>query len=159
MQNGFDIRGNVTAIYLNHNGKVVETIIDTEDLEKAKSHPNMWLVKDKFNGLYVYGIQYVDGKKKTIWLHRLIMDTPAELVVDHIDHYTLDNRKKYLRNVLQSENAANRNDNKLFPGVHKYRNGYRVRIMVNGNRKDLGVYDNYEEAVLVAKKYKTKQIS
>jgi DNA-binding XRE family transcriptional regulator len=45
--------------------------------------------------------------RKTISMHRLIMNTPAQLVVDHINHNGLDNRKENLRNVTRSENQRN----------------------------------------------------
>jgi hypothetical protein len=78
------------------------------------------------------------------------MDTPPELVVDHQDHYTLDNRKQNLKNVTQSENSSNRKTD-IFNGVHKFRNGYRVRMSVNGKRRSFGVYTNLQEAVDVAR--------
>jgi len=45
--------------------------------------------------------------RKTISMHRLIMNTPANLVVDHINHNGLDNRKENLRNITRSENQKN----------------------------------------------------
>jgi hypothetical protein len=151
MKNSFDIRGDVTAIHLNHNGKVIETLIDTEDLERVQSFPYWWHIEDKGNALYVCGRTTEENDRKRIWLHRFIMGTPDDLVVDHKDHYTLDNRKQNLRNVTVSENSANTKIDK-FTGVHKFRGGYRVRLTINGERKSFGVYENLEEAVNVAKK-------
>ena len=45
-------------------------------------------------------------------MHRLIMNNPIGLVVDHINNQTLDNRRENLRIVSQSENMANRIDRK-----------------------------------------------
>lgn len=46
------------------------------------------------------------GKK--IYLHRFLMDSPEGLIVDHINHQTLDNRRENLRVVTHSENMKNR---------------------------------------------------
>ena len=50
---------------------------------------------------------YIDGKKKTIRLHRLINKTPEGYVTDHINNDKLDNRRKNLRTVTQKENMRN----------------------------------------------------
>jgi len=155
--NSFDIRGDVTAIYLNYNGKSIETLIDTEDLDKVKKFSNTWFIRETSVGPYVFGRYSVDGHLKRVWLHRLIMNTSDDLVVDHIDHYTLDNRKRNLRNVTNGQNATNRKLNE-YPGVHKFRNGYRVRITLDGKRHDLGVYKNFDEAVYVAEKFREQAI-
>ena len=49
----------------------------------------------------------VDGKKKTIRLHRLIAKPSDGLVVDHINRNRLDNRRENLRCVTQAENIRN----------------------------------------------------
>lgn len=41
------------------------------------------------------------------YLHRLIMNAPEGKVVDHLNHNTLDCRKKNLRIVSQTENCKN----------------------------------------------------
>jgi hypothetical protein len=48
-----------------------------------------------------------NGKETVIHMHRLIMDTPNNLEVDHINFNGLDNRKSNLRNVTHSENILN----------------------------------------------------
>jgi peptidyl-prolyl cis-trans isomerase D len=42
MKNKYEIRGEETAIFLDYKGETLETIIDTEDLEKVKECPNKW---------------------------------------------------------------------------------------------------------------------
>ena len=104
MKNRHEVRGEETAIFLNYKGQMLETIIDTEDLEKVMQMPNEWYaVYDKnIKGYYVYG-----WWKTTIYIHRLIMNTPKNLVVDHINHNTLYNRKHKMRNVTKTENSQN----------------------------------------------------
>lgn len=56
-----------------------------------------------------YAIACVDGRN--IYLHHMLMgEKPRSggLVVDHVNHDTLDNRRANLRAVTQRENCANR---------------------------------------------------
>lgn len=78
-------------------------LVDEEDFELVSQYK--WHLNDM--GYAVWrGI--IDGKKKTIRMHRLIKNTPDELVTDHINHDRLDNRKSNLRICTQKENAKNR---------------------------------------------------
>jgi hypothetical protein len=110
MQNEYEIRGDVTAIFINHKKKIIETIIDTADLPRAKSYENSWIPSVARNGsVYVNIILYTEnGKKKVLKLHRMLMNAPKGLVVDHINHDTLDNRRSTnLRNCTNAENCQN----------------------------------------------------
>jgi hypothetical protein len=53
---------------------------------------------------------YARNRRLNVKMHRLVMGLASEsrLVVDHIRHNTLDNRKKYLRVCTQAENCRNR---------------------------------------------------
>lgn len=83
------------------------TIIDKEDLEKVKAYPGRWVAYRSGNNYYVQGTQTKNGKTKTTYLHRYIMDCPKGFVVDHIHGNTLDNRRSQLRIVTQAENLQN----------------------------------------------------
>lgn len=79
-----------------------EAQIDEADLELVSQYK--WHKND--NGYAVWrGIK--DGKKQTIRMHRLIMQPPNDMVVDHINHDPLDNRRENLRIVTQSVNMRN----------------------------------------------------
>lgn len=52
------------------------------------------------------------GKKTTIRLHRLVMQAPEGMVVDHLNGDPLDNRRKNLRICTPKENAQNRKHTK-----------------------------------------------
>lgn len=67
-----------------------------------------------------YSIIKVDGKN--IMMHRFIMETPKGLLVDHINHDTLDNQRRNLRNCTRSQNMWNRKrrcGTSKYKGVHK----------------------------------------
>lgn len=89
-----------------------------------------------------------------IYMHRLIMNTPSGLEVDHINHNKLDNRKKNLRNCTRGENARNqviRSDNTIgYKGVRfDDRNAHRkwnAVIWLNGKLNHLGSFKTKEEA-------------
>lgn len=56
--------------------------------------------------------KYLYGKIKIIAMHRDIMNPPAGLVIDHMDHNGLNNQRGNLRIVTHSENLRNPNPNK-----------------------------------------------
>lgn len=86
------------------------------------------------------------GKK----MHREIMKPSKNLVVDHINHNKLDNRKINLRIVTKQENARNR---KKITGVFQRKdNGkWQAQIMHNYKSMKLGCFNTYEEALIARK--------
>lgn len=54
-------------------------------------------------------------------MHRLIMNTPEGMLVDHINHDCLDNRKSNLRICTHAENARNK---RPVIGTSKYKGVY-----------------------------------
>jgi hypothetical protein len=71
--------------------------------------------------------------------HRIILNAPPELLVDHINHDTLDNRRANLRLCTRSQNMWNR---KRRTGTSKYKGVYwrpdrqkwRTQIYLNNIR-------------------------
>lgn len=91
---------------------------------------------------------------KTVGLmHRFITDCPEGMVVDHINHNTLDNRKCNLRICAQADNIKNQkksigNYSSIYKGVclDKTINKWRAYISINNKRKYLGIFDSELEA-------------
>lgn len=48
----------------------------------------------------------VSGKRTIVWMHRLIMDCPPDMVVDHANRLPLDNRRRNLSIVTQAHNMG-----------------------------------------------------
>lgn len=104
-----------------------------------------------------------DTNKKTIMMHRVIMNTPDNLEPDHIDRNKLNNQKSNLRNVTRSKNSQNHsiqsNNKSGIKGVSWYtsRNIWRVTIKINGVQKHVGYFKTLKEAkekrILSEKKY------
>lgn len=123
------------------------------------------IVKGKKNVLYVRGYR---GKKvggggvfDKVRMHRLIMNCPSELQVDHINGNGLDNRRDNLRLATNKQNCRNKrvqiNNLTGYKGVsfNKKKKLYHARIRVNdelislGRSKDLKIaIMKYNEAAL-----------
>jgi hypothetical protein len=106
-----------------------------------------------------YAMRREYPSRKSIMMHREIMNPPDGLIVDHIHHDTLDNRRSELRIVTYSQNS--RNKNKEIKGFSKRGNKYQVSISFteNGKRHNIyiGVYAT-EEATEVYKEEIKKYI-
>lgn len=85
-------------------------------------------------------------------MHRVIMNAPRGMEVDHINRNRLDNRRCNLRLVTHTQNAWNRgglgrNQSSQYAGVQKTTNGrWLARIMVNGTHIGLGTFGSEIEA-------------
>jgi len=86
------------------------------------------------------------------YMHRLIMNAPKGVQVDHINGDKLDNRKENLRLCSHRENVLNRpkhkNNTTGYKGVYfnKKRDVYQSFITINGLHKYLGSFQTAEEA-------------
>lgn len=155
MKNKYEIRGEVTAIFINHKGNEFECLINTADLELVSSIKGTWSM-----GKGMYAIYRIQKKtdSRIVNMHRMLMDTKNDEVVDHINHNTLDNCKSNLRNVTHAGNMQNMRANKGsasgIRGVHKYRDKWSARI----GTKQLGVFTDKFEAERVVKEARAKHM-
>jgi len=127
-------------------------IVDAEDYEWASKFKWHASGPDK----YPYAVRvvyYGNGRKITLYLHREITAAPKELLVDHINGNTLDDRSENLRLATKSENAWNMRVNKegcssIYRGVgwHKGVGKWVAKITVHGKRIHIGVFDDEIEA-------------
>lgn len=71
-----------------------------------------WTHQKRSNGRgYAIRFEVVDGIRKTVLMHRVIADTPPDLLTDHVDGNTYNNRRCNLRVVTKAQNAKNRSAN------------------------------------------------
>jgi len=89
---------------------------------------------------------------KTFGMHRLLMGSPKGLVIDHINHIKLDNRRENLRILTNERNSKHQKKKKgsitKYKGVtyDKKRNKYSVFIRHDDQRKYIGSFDTELEA-------------
>lgn len=97
-----------TIMKIKFNDGFIKTVIDTEEFIKVKNYSWHYVA----NGYVSHGLQ-IDGKKKELYLHNMVMDRlvfpgkGTKESVDHINRNGLDNRKENLRIVTQSAQNIN----------------------------------------------------
>lgn len=112
--------------------------LDPEDWDKLKHL--CWIESN-----YGYALGCLSNGKY-ILMHRLILDVPAEFVVDHINHNRLDNRKGNLRICSQKNNSRNQQGVKgLY--YNKRRNLWQAYITHEGKHIYCGSSKNKKEAL------------
>lgn len=136
-------------LYNKDNEETARSIIDLEDVEKVKH-----IKWSKTTSGYVSG---KDKNEKNILLHRYLTECPDDMVVDHINHNTLDNRKNNLRVCTKQQNEMNKllysHNTSGVSGVsyYKRKEKWASKIIVNNKTIFLGYFDNKEDAIGVRK--------
>lgn len=91
---------------------------------------------------------------KSVYMHRLLLNAPPHLNVDHINMNGLDNRRSNLRLCTPSQNQANRGACKRihqipYKGVYKAHGKYRAAIVINGRKYQIGESDSAKYAAIM----------
>jgi len=127
-------------------------IVDPEDFERLNQYKWYAITSQKA----FYAGRTV--KKRIVRMHRVLLDPPYPLLVDHINRNGLDNRKANLRVATKSQNNQNRiyrrrNSSRFkYRGVHwcKRSKKWMAQICVNSKNKTLGYFD---DEIVAAKAY------
>jgi hypothetical protein len=133
-------------------------IVDVEDYH----YLNQWKWQCTKHGYAARSISFQKPDKswsnKTVFMHRVIMQTPEGLFTDHADENKLNNRKGNLRICTRSENQYNkllRVDNKSGrKGINwiKKTSMWVVRVQANKKRQIFGYFKDLEEAKIAHSK-------
>jgi len=116
------------------------TVIDIGDLPLLGRH--RW--SPRRHGRNVYARAKINGS--WVYLHRLVLDPPPGLVVDHIDGNSLNNTRANLRAVSQRENTWNVRPSEG-RGISLRKGKWRARMWHEGHRLELGSYAAKEDAI------------
>lgn len=140
-RNEYHIAGNTVYVLLKKTDKYM--ICDLEDWEKYKDLT--WMLVEG----YACSNKNIDNPKR-LKFHRLVMNPPKDMEIDHINHNTLDNRKENLRIVSHVVNMANRkkpyNNKTGIKGIYQKDGYYYAQMRINNKSIYLGRYKTLEEA-------------
>lgn len=123
------------------------SIVDDDDYE--------YLIRWKWYrdiGGYAVRVGWKNGKAKGFFMHKIIMNPPDGMQVDHINHNKLDNRRCNLRTCTQTQNNMNKGfdsrNTSGYKGVswHKSAKKWFVYIRFNKQRVNIGLFDDPVEA-------------
>lgn len=145
-------------------GTRCSALVDEEDFEIVSKYK--WSISGygyARAAKYDTGILDKNGhiKQRVIKMHRLIMNAPTGISVDHINGNPLDNRRKNLRLCTMSQNLSNRprqkNNTSGYKGVYSHQGKWVAEVKCKGKKFYLGIFDDKNSAALAynvaAKKY------
>jgi hypothetical protein len=135
-----------------------EAIVDDADYERASAH--RWFASVQRNrkdgtiwNVYAVRTVVIDAKNTREHLHRFLLGvTDLSVLVDHINHDGLDNRRENIRCATYSQNNANSRKragtSSRFKGVHwsSRERKWLAEIRVNKKQKYLGLFSSEEAA-------------
>lgn len=136
-------------------------LVDDDDFEYLNQWK--WYAWKNRNCWYSTRSEFISKRRnsrrpntKIVIMHRVIMNAPKGIDVDHINGDALDNRKINLRLVTNRQNAQNRHvtTSSKYPGVSwfKTRNKWRSYITIGGKFKHLGYFEDEKEAAMAYEK-------
>lgn len=136
-------------------------LVDDEDFERINKYH--WHAPRQRSGVYAVRDITKNGKRKRLHMHREIIGYKEGMVVDHINHNCLDNRKSNLRLCTNTQNSMNMFSHKgsrsQYKGVyfHKSSGHWQSSIRVCKKLIHLGTYKEERDAAkaynINAKKY------
>ncbi len=137
-------------IFLYKKDKIIsETIVDDEDFEFLSKF------KWRLDSGYACRGKIINGKYKTIFIHRELMNltyVDQKTQVDHINRDRLDNQKSNLRIVTFIQNHQNRTSYKgsksKYRGIyfHKFSGLWHARGSLNNKVYSIGYFKSEDEA-------------
>lgn len=159
-ENHIEIVDDHAEIFLiNKNNEICgKALIDIDDIDKVKHIK--WHKSDLQRSTYYC----TSNDKQFRRLHRCILNViDPKILVDHINHNGLDNRKCNLRICTNQQNICNCNTPKNNVSGHKGvyyakdKHKWTAQVTINNKTKYIGRYDTIEEAIKAreeaAKKY------
>ncbi len=124
-------------------------IVDNEDYDELSKYK--WSASTC--GKYAYRITGKrNGKRRTVRMHRVIIDIESGMETDHVNGNGLDNRRCNLRQCTRSQNMFNRpalkNNKSGYKGVYWSLGKWRAAIQCNKITYRLGGFDDKKDAAI-----------
>lgn len=128
--------------------------VANEDVDLVKKYK--WFIKRDYNKIYIRASYRSERHKSVeVMLHRLLFNNPKNMVIDHINGDTLDNRRENLRCVTASINSKNKitcNNNTGVLGVRKISKDtgdrFVATVQSGGIKAFSKTYRTLEEAII-----------
>jgi hypothetical protein len=128
------------------------TIIEPGDYYRLNDFH--WCISVSRDNIYAVRLELIgNGNIRKVRMHREIMNAPGDMLVDHKNCNTLDNRRANLRLATHSQNMCNRPKSSAkttskYRGVHfdKQRGKWVAKIQVNRKIIWLGYFDSENDA-------------
>jgi len=123
-------------------------IIDADDYERLARYK--WYCHRSRNKFYAYR----NKNRKAISMHREVLRAPKDLLIDHVDGNSLNNRKNNLRLCTYAQNAHNRQPKSAsrskYKGLswHRRNKKWEVSIIKSARKIFVGSFDNETEAAV-----------
>jgi hypothetical protein len=121
----YDVVGEMAYIHCRRNGKAIDVIVDSEDVERLVRFGRIGVTSQ---GYPTFSKRDENNIPRRIYLHRLVLGYEGSNMVDHINGNRADCRKSNLRVVTHKQNCQNLHG---LNGANK--SGYRNVIWSNAN--------------------------
>lgn len=122
-------------------------LVDDEDYEYLNQFN--WCVQRLKHTYYAARRDSVLNSNDYLYMHRVIMNTPSDMQVDHRDHNGLNNQKYNLKNCTKMQNAHNMKPRSRsgYLGVSISKKGYIIaQITCGGHYEYIGIYKTTKDA-------------
>lgn len=141
------------------NGERHEFVFDADDIEKVARVRSAWCIlrsaKIPYAATMMKSAEHPQTRR-CLLLHRLLMDDPIGMCVDHLNRNTYDNRKQNLRIVTKAENTQNSAHSRGLTGIrnvsfNKPLGKFVVYVTANRRTHFIGAFRTADEAANAAR--------
>ena len=116
--------------------------VDPADYKRLRGYE--WFAKKARKSFYARGCvaDSKTAKGKTTYMHQKILEVPQGLVVDHINHDGMDNRRANLRAATRAQNIRNRkkfakSSGSKYKGIYFRKNTRKWEVLITFERKKI----------------------
>lgn len=127
-------------------------LVDDEDYEYLSQH--RWAVSINRKIHYAVRTLYIGRLHQTARMHRVILNAPNGILVDHVDGDGLNNTRANLRlatnaqNIRNSRKSGSRGSQYKGVSLHNQTGRWQVHITINGKVTHVGIFADEIEAAL-----------